>query len=67
MYLVKCVCLLMPITEDQSLPLESSGGQSMTRQPAPPTCSVLTALAFLYRLHFAGLGKIPSDTLVKVV
>lgn len=58
----------MPITEDPSLPLGSSGGQSMTRQPAPsPTCSVLTVLAFPYGLHFAGLGKPPPDTLVRVV
>lgn len=65
MYLLKCVCLLTPITEDQSLILESSGG--MTKQPVPLTCPVLTASAFPYELHFAGLGKPPSDILVKVV
>lgn len=64
MYLLKCVYLVMAITEDQSLSLECSGGQ---RQTAPPTCSVLAAVAFPYGLHFAGLGKPSSDIRVRVV
>lgn len=37
----------------------------VTRLPVPPTCSVLTALAFPYGLHFAGMGKPSSDIRIR--